>query len=386
MAPKLAFEQSKELRRIFLEHFELWKKRRRSGMEELAQLCGVSSSYLSHVGRYGRVPSRSVLILLAFNFELPDPRVLFDAAGIKEPWPYEPASRIASGGAAEPGFLSLKLDMAGFTGAIRDIVRAELKPRSVRDLLGDRPLRVGFNTAQSVFFGANKDDRPTGAFPELFHLLSLSLQARANIEPVSFRDCFSLLASDHLDVYGPLYSTPPRMGMALYTKPFCRVAVQGLMRTRESRDLERLPEPKSLDELRRRPYQISVLKESSSHHFALAHLADAKCSLVVSETPDESLERIALGSIPRPAHVLLLDSYLVRKIAIANPGAYTVLFEERPLGYFENTIAVRPDWPELVSLLNDSLAYLQREGTVREVFDRNINAELQPGIETGGGR
>src|SRR5262249_9800693 len=121
VAQKIAFEQSKELRRVFLEQFELWKKHRHGGMEDLAQRCGVSASYLSHVGRYGRIPSRPVLILLAFNFELSDPRVLFDAAGIKESWPYDSGSRIQSGSAAEPGFLSLKLDMAGFTGAIRDI-------------------------------------------------------------------------------------------------------------------------------------------------------------------------------------------------------------------------------------------------------------------------
>lgn len=384
--PKTAFESSKELKVLFNEHFARWKKKHHAGLEELAGLCGVTPSYLGHVGRYGRVPGRPVLILLAFNFELENPQVFFDAAGIQDPWPYESGLRLRPHSESDPGFLSLRLDMTGFTQAIREIVRSEVKPRSVRELTRGRPLRVGFNLNQSWFFDKGRsltENKFNGFFPELFHVLSLSLHSRCEISAVGYLECFDKLASGELDIYGPLYSTPARIGKALYLQPFCRVGVAALWRTRKAQGLENLPRPESLDDLRQKKYQISVLRESNSHHFALSHLEDSQSTLVVSENPDEALERITLANIPRPAHLMLVDSLIAIHIHRQHPHEYELLFSDldSSLGVFENTIAVRPDWPELVTVLNDAMSFLIRENTLVELSNRRLNSDYRGAIQ-----
>ena len=107
MAKRVSFETSKELKHVYNEQMERWRERERSGLEELAKRCGVSPAYLAHVGRYGRIPSRPVLVLLALNFNMPDPERLLAAAGVKEPWPYDEPVALLPRSAADTGFLSL---------------------------------------------------------------------------------------------------------------------------------------------------------------------------------------------------------------------------------------------------------------------------------------
>ena len=85
---KFNFETSSALRALLADRFEDWRKKHGGDLSELAYRCGVSSAYLGHVRRYGRIPSTPVLILLAFNLRL-DGQKLFDAAGIQDRFPYE---------------------------------------------------------------------------------------------------------------------------------------------------------------------------------------------------------------------------------------------------------------------------------------------------------
>jgi hypothetical protein len=93
-------------------------------MEELAQRCGVSRSYLAHIGRYGRVPGKPVLLLLALNFELQDPALLLRAARASDPWPFPTTTRLSDQDTASSGFLSVKLDINGFVDALKSAIKA----------------------------------------------------------------------------------------------------------------------------------------------------------------------------------------------------------------------------------------------------------------------
>ena len=52
------FDRSPELKSLFNSYYEKWRKNHGGNMEELARRIGVSSSYLGHISRYGRVPGK----------------------------------------------------------------------------------------------------------------------------------------------------------------------------------------------------------------------------------------------------------------------------------------------------------------------------------------
>ena len=142
------FLRSPELKRAFLDASEHWYRKHRLSPADLAERCGVSLQYLSHVGRYGRIPSKPILTLLAFNLSPDDPEAFFRAAKMSDPWPYEVGIGLRARSATESGLLNVSLDMKGFADAIRDIVRAEIQPKRIEQLLGKRALRVGLNRGQ----------------------------------------------------------------------------------------------------------------------------------------------------------------------------------------------------------------------------------------------
>jgi transcriptional regulator with XRE-family HTH domain len=125
---QLHFETSAELKALFARELRSWRTRHRLSIDDLAQRCGVSPSYLAHVGRYGRVPGKPVLLLLALNFELPDPSLLLKAAGLSDPWPFAPGTRLMEQEAPANGFLSVRLDMNGFVEALKSAIKDQGAP------------------------------------------------------------------------------------------------------------------------------------------------------------------------------------------------------------------------------------------------------------------
>ena len=376
------FKCSTQLKLVFNQEFDKWQKKNRLGLEDLANRCGASTQYLSHIGRYGRIPGKPILILLAFNFGLPSPRLLFDAADLGDPWPYDEDLALRPPSASQNGFISLNVDMTGFTQAIREIVKTEIKPKTLQDLLRGRSLRIGLNRGQAFLFKtAGQSSKPPqqGFVPELLHLSALSLCCEFTLSDVHHSACFEQFNSDKLDIYGPIYSTPKRLGQALYTDPFCLVKQAGIVRTRKCGALSPLPPPAVLEDLRKRAYTVAVLNETSSHHFALSELDLDEARLLVCQSAEECIERITLSGIPRPAHVLLCDAPAALLINENSAEGVKTIFPASDLTFppFENSIAIRPDWPTVQSQLNDALSLIKRTGTLRRLYETWIPKNLQ---------
>jgi hypothetical protein len=124
MKPRSEFETSLELKALFLRELRAWSARHNAGLKDLAQRCGVSASYLAHIGRYGRIPSKPILLLLILNFEMKDPQALLSAAGVQEPWPYQTGTHLIEAKTqSDPGFLSVRLDMNGLVEALAGAIR-----------------------------------------------------------------------------------------------------------------------------------------------------------------------------------------------------------------------------------------------------------------------
>lgn len=372
MSSQHNFQQSTELKRAFNDLSERWCRKNRLGLADLAERCGVSLQYLSHVGRYGRVPSKPILTLLALNLEAPEPSALFRMAGLQDPWPYEPEVGLRKRPASESGLLSINLDMNGFASVIKEIVRAEVQPKRLDELLGGRPLRVGLNRGQFFLFSGKEE----GFFPELARSLALSLNCELELIDVPHSEFHEKLAAGEIDCYGPVYRTAPRLAQAIFTKPICAVPAAGLGRVKKASSLEDLPPPKRLSDLRKKEYMIAVHRDSMAHHFAEAELGIPAERLLPCSLPDEALERIMLTKLPRPAHLMLTDMPFARRAQREHSSGLSILFEDEPdAARFEDTIAVRSDWPSLLSMSDQALEFLRKGGALTRLFERTIADE-----------
>jgi transcriptional regulator with XRE-family HTH domain len=375
--PKLEFETSKEFRSIFNEEFERWKKKNYGGLEELANRLGVSQQYLSQVARYGRIPGKPVIILIALNFDIDNPERLFRAAGIREPWAYDPEIRLGKISKHDSGFLSLKIDMDGFSTAIRDIIRSETKPRGTAEILGNRPLHIGLYIAYTWLY----DERPSfdkpipsGIMTDFCRMLGVSLQREVTVELLPFPRHISELRSGQFDMFGPMMQTPKIAEDILFTVPLQKVGISVLFKKDPSADLPKMPSPKSLNDLITKPYKIAVLRDSLPHLVANSKLQKSNNDLIICDSDDEAVDRLLVRGIKRPAHLYLANSLIAYDHALRHRRDLELLFDTKDtlIDLADISFAVRPDFKDILPMLNESINFLLDRGGFRE----RINAQL----------
>ncbi len=363
MGKQVDFETSPELRRIFTREFDVWRDRHRLGLEELSARCGVSSSYLAHLGRYGRIPSKPVLLLLALNFGMANPDELLAAAHLPDPWPFDPESQISRRERATEGFLSVRLDMAGFVEAIKTVVREESRPRTLNDLLQGRPLRVGLNLTQPWLFGATARgdiDHTTGLLPELCSLLENALRCKIVTSLVPFRGHIERLRRAEIDVFGPMLATPQNPSTICFSSPISRCGMSGVYRLRDTQSLQAIPAPARWEALRDTTYKLAVIRDSRAHLIANTKLNRSDDSLIICDTIEEGVDRVLIRGISNPAHIFICSSINACRAVASHSKDLELLFNtpETLLDVADNAMAIRPDWPEAVPMINSALAFI----------------------------
>lgn len=377
MPKKVEFDTSPELKVSFNLHFEQWRRKNGAGIDELARRCGVSPSYLAHVGRYGRVPGKPILILLALNFEIPEPQSLFDAARLDETFPYDRGLGIRRS-EEDQNFLSVKLDMNGLAQAIRGLVEKGTRSRSIEDLTQGRPLRIGLNQYQQIFFRPGHEPGRQGFFLEVCDMLAMSMRCRFEAFEVPYAEYPERLKNHEIDIFGPK-NIKPAANLAYTSIPFCRMGMSALVRKRRAPNLEDLPAPETVSDLHRHPYQIAVLRNGRSHLYANVALGKKDSELVICDTLEEAIERATLVGIPRPVHLVLSNSPALILEKQRAPELVDVAFAtpETVLEFSDDCFAVRSDWSELVSFLNHSIQYLIQSGALAERFNRWLPPEMK---------
>lgn len=384
MGKQVEFETSADLRRIFTREFESWREHHRLGLEELSARCGVSSSYLAHVGRYGRIPSKPVLLLLALNFGMKTPSELLSAAKLTDPWPFDPDSQISRRERASEGFLSVKLDMAGFVEAIKTVVREESRPRTLSDLLQGRPLRVGLNLTQPWLFATNargEIDHTSGLLPQLCSLLENALRCKIVTSLVPFRGHIERLRRAEIDIFGPMLATPQNPSNILFSSPISRCGMSAIWRLRETQSLDSLALPTRWEALRDESYKIAVIRDSRAHLIANTKLNRTDETLIICDTIDEGVDRVLMRGISNPAHIFICSSINACRAMAAHPEDLQATFNESGtlLDVADNALAIRPDWPEAVPMINNALAFiLGATGFSRQMF--SIAQNYGPGL------
>jgi len=382
---KFGFETSSVLKELLTPHFEAWKRKHGGDLNELADRCGVTPAYLSHVRRYGRIPSSPVLILLAFNFRIDGPK-LFQAAGLSKSFPYEAGLSIGRPEQDSEGLFSLKFNMEGFTDVIRSIVRSEVRRRSIKDLLGNRPLRIGMNYHQYWLFDFNRSavgGKHLGVFPEFCQMLGVALQKEIEYITVPFSSYFEMLASGQIDLFGPTMIRPHLPVDILFSIPIYRLGISALFRQRPCPDLPELPAPKTLEDLQDSKYSITVLENSMPHLIVNTLLKRPDSTIITCSSDEEGIERITLRGIKRPAHVFVTNSVTALDAARQNPKDVAALFATRKtlLDLADDSIAIRPDWPEVVPVVNDAIRFLQARGGFSERMSKVHSGALREVVE-----
>lgn len=367
MARQVDFETSSELKRIFSRELEAWRQRHRLSLDDLSARCGVSPSYLAHIGRYGRIPSKPVLLLLGLNFGMQNPNELLRASNLHEVWPFDENSSIAKQEKSPEGFLSVKLDMAGFVEAIQNVVRSEIRPRTLRDLLNGRPLRIGLNPTQPWLFSADEHGKPDytrGLLPDFCAQLENSLRCQISTTVVRFDSYVDKLRSGEIDVYGPMLAAPNNPANINFSVPLNRSGMSALMRTRETQGLDALPVPARFEDLKDLSYRIAVIKDSRAHLITNTRLNRSNDSLILCNTVEEALDRIMVRGVSRPAHIFICSAMNARLQSSLNPDAAEVLFcsPSTVIDVGDNAFAIRPDWPEAVAMINQAISFILGSG------------------------
>lgn len=380
MKPRTEFETSPELKRVFLRELDSWRKQSHLGLHELSQRCGVSQSYLAHIGRYGRVPSKPVLLLLALNFGMAHPEELLRAASLAESWPFDEALTLAPKQQSDDGFLSVKFNMQGLIDAIQSAVRAESRPKSLRQLLSGRALRIGLNYAQPWLFHALKDgspDKARGIVPNLCHLLESELHCEVEATPVPFDRFVEKLCRGDIDLFGPLLVSPYCPSNIQFSTPTHRMGLSLLKRLRPTSGLADLPPPRTIDDLRTKGYVLAALKDSRAHHFCATSLKRSEDSLLVCNSVEEALDRVLLRGIPRPAHLFVTNAMFAVEQGQLHQDSLQPLFAEpgNLLEMSDNAFAVRPDWGDGMAEINTAV----RNAIASPQFVSELNLLLASG-------
>ena len=379
-SPALSNHTSPRLRKLYKERLEVWKRSNGAGVEQLAQRCGVSASYLGQIARYGRVPGKPVLLLLAFNLDRNNPERWFSAADMELEWPYEPGVGLTKIERENDGFLSIKVDMSRFEDTIESVLTKTLRSRSIKELSRGKPLKVGVDLGavwgfQQMLQGAPSTE--SGFFPELLRTISISLQTKFSIEPCKHWEFVERLERAEIDLFGPMFALPGRLRDSMLAVPFCSVGLSAVWRKGTHPRLEKLPKPKKLEELRSADYVIAVIKSGISNHFANTRLSREK-NLLHCETHEEREERLLLDGMARPAHLILCDSIVAKTLTQRHPQRCELLFESEPvLDSYQHCIAVRRDWPELRTLIADSIKFLQKSSSLQDMFWNFMPRDLE---------
>ncbi len=384
MAKRGEFDTSSDLKRLFAQELDSWCSRNRLSIEDLSARCGVSRSYLAHIGRYGRIPSKPVLILLALNFEMKDPLALLRAAHVEEPWPFESAAGIQPVKVSTDDFLSIKLDMEGFVSAIKSVVREQFKPRTLSDLLAGRPLRIGLNLTQPWFFESNSDgsiDQTRGLVPDLCSYLETFLRCPIQTSLVPFSRHVEKLLRGEIDIFGPMIALPNAASHILFSLPVNRIGISAVMRLRDTVGLTHLPAPGVFEDLRNPEYRIAVIKGSRAHLISNTRLNRPDAALIICETVEEGLDRILMKGVARPAHIFVCNSINAYHLSQQHPKHLHQLFHERSsmVDICDNSFAIRPDWPEALPSINQALSFIMNSGGFAK-RSQDVVQRYAPGI------
>jgi hypothetical protein len=241
-------------------------------------------------------------------------------------------------------------------------------------------LRVGLSLAQYWMYETSSDGEPDfsrGLIPEFIQHLALSLGCAVSTVAVPMSRHVEKLRSGEIDIFGPMLTIPPGPSKTFFSVPINRLGLSAVMRSRPTPNLASVPAPTCFDDLKDPKYEIAVIKDSRPHLLANTRLNRPNERLVVCDSDEEALDRIMLRGVPKPAHVFICTTLGAHGWATKYPDGLQAVFDTQStiVDVCDNAFAIRPDWPEVVPIVNQAISFLMNDGgfgpRIRDITQRH---------------
>lgn len=239
-------------------------------------------------------------------------------------------------------------------------ISTELTPEEQAWLRRHPNLRIAFRNQWAPLEFA-EDGRLQGLVPDLVGAVEEELGYSFRREGLdSLAGAERRLEAGSLDVLAALPRTPRRQGRFLFTRVY-RVLPIVVVTRDDSRFIGDLRELGT--------ERIGAVEGNASHEFLLINHPDL--NLVPVTTMQEGLIQLSSGDLDVMITHIPGVSYSVSRLGLSNLRITSIT----PYQY-ELRMAVRPDMPELVSILNKTLSQLEQPG-YKQVYNRWIELAME---------
>jgi hypothetical protein len=224
-------------------------------------------------------------------------------------------------------------------------------------------------------------DFSRGLIPEFIGQLANSLGCEVSTSVVPVSRHVEKLRSGEIDIFGPMLTIPPGPSKTFFSLPINRLGLSGVMRLRPTPNLEILPAPQSFEDLKDPRYEIAVIRDSRPHLLANTRLNRPNERLVLCDSDDEALDRVLMRGVLKPAHLFICTTRGAWDWAAKHPDGLKSIFRTQTtmVDVCDNAFAIRPDWPEVVPIVNQAISFLMSSGGFAQRVNE-LTRELQPSL------
>ncbi len=214
-----------------------------------------------------------------------------------------------------------------------------------------------------------QDGKYTGMEMELAEAVGQQLHRQVTIVELPFDQLITALNNDKIDiVMSGMSVTDERSQQVLFTEPYLQVGQMGLIR---SDDLLLWSQPQTLFTKGRK---VGVKTGTTGEQFARAQLPDA--DITAFENIDSATDALVAGTID----IFIHDAPTVWRLTASNATQKAGLMGlYRPLTDEYLAWAVRKQDTDLASRLNQALATLKQDGTLKRLEGKWIPVQVTVG-------
>ncbi|MGH8442782.1 MAG: PAS domain-containing protein, partial [Nevskiaceae bacterium] len=227
-------------------------------------------------------------------------------------------------------------------------------------------IRVGNHPDFAPIDFDDKRGMPLGVAPDVMALVQKKVGLNLEYVPgLSWDEAFAGVRDGTLDVLLQAGRSPERERLFLFTQPYFSFRSVAVVRA----DFPFVPDVEAL--LGRRFALVRNLNETN-----LMRSRYPQLDVLLVDSTEAALEAVSAGRVDATVGNVAVVHYKILQLGLANLKVAATADDEQRFVY----MAVRKDWPELVSILNKGLAAIT-PGERAAINDRWFSVELERGLD-----
>ncbi len=248
---------------------------------------------------------------------------------------------------------------------------ASVADSSLARIQQDGSMRVCY----AVWPPAVKKDAKTGELSghdiDAMRFIAEQIGVEIEFHESTFGNMATAVASGECDIGTSLYMKIPRSAVVAFSRPLFFAGNSALVRAGDKRFT-------TIEDANKKGIRIAVATGESGDIFAKANLPNA--TIVPIDVESSNLSRFLLEVTSGRADIGIADAVTIKQFAAANPGT-TDLFANRPFDINPDAWPMRLDDTAFISLINNSLLYMETSGKWAE-FEKKYNAHWLHDVKT----